>query len=808
MTEPLQVGQFAIVDHEPVDRGPNAGVFLGKGPSDDRAELYIVAEGTTPAGEAFAGHVVSALGNTWNTVDMSLTGALRRLFIEAQRNVREWNRKSIAQHRVSIGLTCFGRRGNQAVVAQAGPSVAYHYSRGEVRAYYSDEEHGMPIGMGPVAEPQLTRLDFLPGDRLLLITTPALRELDDEVIGGILALPVTQVLPDLYHRLSHLRSLTVVMVTPRAGEMEATASLETDEPVIDATTPTVATMIRPTPSLEAAMNFQPSLFIGSTDEALSLRDRLRLARLAPRAIAEGISMPDVMEMPAPLRRVAGEAPIPIGAESAPQMVGGRAVASMGGMGGAETARWLGGASTTGGSDQPKRPSRGGFSRGLVRQETPPSRPSHSSHDVPLVDDLAADRRQAARRSTPISETIATDNAVSLSNGGSLVRVRQNMGGRWKGNGGLSHRPVHMTQAPPTWMVIVVGLGILLTIVGFLVVPGMMEEQSSQRYLTLVSNAQQKIATAEVLLDDAAARRSALTEAQVALLEARAASPDRQEATDLLEQVNAALAVMDNIQAPAAVETIADLRQFGDKPVAASRLLVGETHAYILDAGGQVISIALGTGEKKVVFTENKDLMQGRPIAAAYSPVDDAVVIVDANRSLWQFSPAGGLVPVIFNPGGITAITDIALRDHTLYVLSAEDSTIYEFTLAEGGYGAAPQKLLTTPDLAAARRLMVDAEIITADANGTLHRFSGQVALTLSQAGIDKPLAGPEPPQPMPTNDDFAVVDASADRIVVFRRDGSFDRQYRHADFAGIAALAVRDGVGYIFSDGQLRIITW
>jgi len=797
------------VDHEPVDRGPNAGIFLGKGPSDDRAELYIVAEGTTPAGEAFAGHVVSAVGNTWHTVDMSLTGGLRRLFLEAQRNLRDWNKKSIAQHRVSIGLTCFGRRGNQAVIAQAGPSVAYHYSRGEVKAYYTDEEHGRPIGIAGNAEPQLTRINFLAGDRLLLITTPALRELDDEVIGGILSLPVTQVLPDLYHRLSHLRSLTVVMVTPKAEECELPAALEADEPVIDATATTLATVAQVTvPAPELPSNtFQPSLFVGNTDEALSLRDRLRFARLAPRAIADATAMPDVGEIPAPLRRVSGDtAMATIPGEAAAPMFGGRASASFGG-GAVESPRWRVSASSGDVPDQRRRTARGGFSRSLVRDEVPP-RPSPGLDSVPFVDDMAAGRRQATRSSTAMSETIATENAVSLSNGGSLVRVRGNMGGRWKGNGGLSHRPVHLTQTPPTWMVIVIGLGILLTLVGFLVVPGMMEEQSSQRYLALVSTAQQKIATAGVLQDDAAARRLALTEAQVALLEARAADPGRQDAVELLERVNAELAVMDNIMSPASVETIADLRQFGDKPVAASRLLIGNSNAYILDAAGQVISVSLATGETKVIFAENKELMQGRPIAAAYSAADDAVLIVDASRSLWQFNPAEGLSPVIFNASGLTAITDIAFRDRNLYVLSAEDSTIFQFAPAEGGYGGTPAKILTTPDLAAARRLMVDSEVITMDANGTLRRFSGQVALILSQAGIDKPLAAPEPPQPMPTNDDFAVIDAAGDRIAVFRRDGSFDRQYRHKDFAGITAMAVRDGAGYIFSDGQLRLVTW
>ncbi|MBK9342948.1 MAG: hypothetical protein IPN07_07890 [Dehalococcoidia bacterium] len=129
MTEPLQVGQFAIVDGEPVDRGPNAGVFRGKGPADDRAELFLLAEGTTPAGEAFAGHVISDLGQVFAGLDMSLTGSLGRLFQEAERNVGDWNRKSIAQHRVALGLSAFGRRGEQAVIAQAGPTAAFLLSR-------------------------------------------------------------------------------------------------------------------------------------------------------------------------------------------------------------------------------------------------------------------------------------------------------------------------------------------------------------------------------------------------------------------------------------------------------------------------------------------------------------------------------------------------------------------------------------------------------------------------------------------------------------------------------------------------------
>ena len=214
LTDALHVEQFAIVDNEPVDRGPNAGVFTGRGAGDDRAELFVVAEGTTPAGEAFAGHVVSALGQLWATLDQSLTGSIRRLFEEADRNLRDWNAKSIAQHHVALGLSCLARRGAQVVIGQAGPTVAFHFSGGAVRAIFPDGEHRAPLGADG-DEPQLERLDLAPGDRVLLLSTPAERTLGQDLVEGILSLPREQVLRDLYHRVRELRHVTALLVSAR-----------------------------------------------------------------------------------------------------------------------------------------------------------------------------------------------------------------------------------------------------------------------------------------------------------------------------------------------------------------------------------------------------------------------------------------------------------------------------------------------------------------------------------------------------------------------------------------------------------------
>ncbi|MCO5202050.1 MAG: serine/threonine-protein phosphatase [Chloroflexi bacterium] len=825
MTEPLQVGQFAIVDHEPVDRGPNAGVFHGKGPADDRAELFILAEGTTPAGEAFAGHVVSAIGQAFTGLDMSLTGSLRRLFADAERNLSDWNRKSIAQHRVSIGLSCFGRRGDQAVIAQGGPSVAFHYHGGGVTPYFAGEEHGRPIGAAH-AEPLLTRIPFAPGDRLLMISTPALAELDDELIGGILGLPADQILPDLYRRVQHLRNLTVLLVTgPGQAPAQSVGQAAESDVLIDATTPAGPPQAVRQP--DDASTYQPSLFIeDERGEDIVFTARRQLLEISPRRQMEQIVPEAVEAAPAPLLRASGEPTATLARIAADTHA--RAAVSRAAVGSLATAmpsaplanrpvwRAPSAAAPTnsplnaGGPGDSRRLRRESFTRGLVPPGAPPTRPDLLNEDLPLVDDLAAGRR-AKVSTTPAAETIASEAGAAMNSGGSLVRMRDSAGGRWKSSHTFN-RHATGAQLPPTWLVIAIGLGILLLLVGIVTVPRMLEGDDAERYVELVDNAAQRLATARVV-PDPAEKRIALNEAQAMLLQARELDSSNEQAEQLFNEVAGALQVMDHVIEPANVEVIATVEQFGEKAVAVVRMTIGTDLAFVLDTNSsQVLALPLVGGDPRVVYTEDKAQQRGRPVAIAYLDASDlggpVLLVADSLNHLWAYSDDGGLRAVAFNAGSGLTITDIAVNGRDLFVLDAAQKTVLRYTQNETGFPNPPAKALATDDLANARRLMVDTEIITSDEQGTLHRFiNDQVALTLSQSGIDKPLVAPETAQVLSKNE-IGLLDAPNDRIVVFRRDGAFDRQYRHKDFRAASAFAVRDGEVYIFSDARLRKITW
>ncbi len=822
LTEPLQVGQFAIVDHEPVDRGPNAGIFHGKGPVDDRAELYILAEGTTPASESFAGHVVSAAGQVWQSLDMSLTGALQRITAQANTNLIEWNRKSIVQHRVRLGLSCFARRGSQAVIAQAGPSIIFHQSASACDIYVTEGERREPLGDAADPRPQLTGIEFSPGDRVLLISSAALAELDDELIAGILGLPADQVMANLYHRLQHLKNLTVLFVKAEGERIEPAAAVEAPralaEPMIGGETSVEHTAeaegpaIGEEPATPAGEPFQPTLFIREESEDAVDAARRSLEAVTLREWPASPALPAIIsELPAPLRRASGESGF---ARMAAERHATAAFANGHAYRGARS--WASHAQAaspevTSFEDRRRQRRRDSFTRGLVREETPPL-PPLSAGDAPLVSELVEDFRAQPTSLRPVTETIATEHATIVS-GGSLVRVRGGMSGRRRGGGSLSggHTTALLGGLPPTWFVVLGGLAILLITVGLLTVPRLLGGNDGDRYTRLIDEAQQNISTAQVL-SDPAEKRAALTTAEAALLEARdlGAGP---EAAQILEDVKADLTTMDAIKAPAAIETVANLQQFGDKPVAPTRLAVGGGAAYLLDgASAQVIAVRLDGGGHGAVFSEAKDTKQARPTAIAFFPGSDlgspSLLIADASKGLWAYSPDGGLRAVpLSGPNGMN-ITDIAVRGRELFVLDAPGGAIYRFDPVDGGFGAAV-KVQAKPELSTAVRLMVDDEVLTADANGDIHRYAGQLALVLSEAGIDQKLVAPEAPQPLAKNGEIAVLDASNDRIVVLRRDGTFERQYRHKDFEAMTAFAIAEGgTAYVFSGGILRRVTF
>ena len=158
---------------------------------------------------------------------------------------------------------------------------------------------------------QLRRIEFGPGDRILMICTSALREIDDELMEGILALPGPQVLQDLFRRLQHVRQMTAVLINGPAWRRGLPARGRRVRHRRHRG-PAPAPGERPPGEADAALadnTFQPSLFIDDEAQDAVASARKLLLDVTPRRQMDRVVPAVVAEMPAPLLRVSGESPL-------------------------------------------------------------------------------------------------------------------------------------------------------------------------------------------------------------------------------------------------------------------------------------------------------------------------------------------------------------------------------------------------------------------------------------------------------------------------------------------------------------------
>ena len=774
----MQIGQFAIVAHEPHERGATIGIAEGNGTGAERCELFALAEGTTPAAHEYAGHLISQAERTWKSLNLSLTGALIAIFSEAQHSLMDWNTRSVTQHRVGLGLGCLARQGDRIVLALRGPASILHASGDTLTLHEPDDAHAEPMNGLEPGQPQLTSLSLAPGDRVLLVTTNVTESLSEDVLGDILNRSLGEILPNLYRRITHLRDAAVLLVgVPEAGE----AALPPPPPPTEREPVEEGPVIGgETPAGDSPPDFQPSLFVDNGPEATALdlaRRRLEDVDARSRVDAEltqATPLAEVQELP-PLRRAAGD---------------GGAVPRL------PSAAERAGDGTS-------------FFRQVAHVRRPPAPPVSSHHTgVAPVSQLAADRRMQLSATTNVPTSGGLPAGPPTRN--PVVRVRRSMGGGGR-NGGRAEA-AGGGFSPPAWLIGLIAIALLAGIVTWAVLPGLLESDEATRLSQLIDEAEREIATANAV-DQADLRREALTRARGILLEATALSGGATLAQPLLQQADRELAALDAIVAPADIRTFADLRGFGEAPIAIRQLVVSASHAYLLDsAGAQVISINLSTGKKATVFSAAEETPLA-PVAITYADVSrpggSALLIVDEGGSLWTWSTAGWAAEIEFaGPQGLT-VTDMHFSEGALYVLDAPNQAVYRFAASPSGFSLTPVVVHQGPELADARRLMVDrGAFLTAHADGSIRRYSGDLTLLLAQAGIDSALTAAATPHTNGLANEIAILDASADRIVILAQDGTFARQYRHPELENLTAFTMRGGFGWVISGEQLRRITF
>ncbi|MEI7926234.1 MAG: hypothetical protein WCI61_08630 [Chloroflexota bacterium] len=228
------VGRYAMVDGQVREHGPWL-VDRQREREDETIRLLVLAEPVDRRSAEFCSEVAEAVAALFARESLSITGGLLRALQQAHTNLAEWNRRSLREHRVAVGVTCVVIRDGEATIAQVGPSVAYVTgTQGVTRLSTEDLPAVAPLGGNGEIEPRFTSTDVT-GREVLLLTSTVEKIIGVKQIEDSLAAGPEAALAELFRRTREVTDMTAVLVADldieEGAEMPAPLDLDADDDV-------------------------------------------------------------------------------------------------------------------------------------------------------------------------------------------------------------------------------------------------------------------------------------------------------------------------------------------------------------------------------------------------------------------------------------------------------------------------------------------------------------------------------------------------------------------------------------------------
>jgi len=222
----LWVNQFGIVDGEVREESPWAGVFPegGRVEPQEAADLFVLVEPALPGSEDPCRDLSQAIAKQFRERRLSLTGGILSALKGAHESLRDWNRRSLKQHRVAAGVSCLALRGGaadgwQAYLGQVTPAVAVSLLDGSLsRLSPTLPDAAEPLGLHEEFWPHFSRHHLHEGDRLLLLSTGLAAALSDHELSEALMPPPEETLPLLYRKGKEMPHCAAILIAPLPEE--------------------------------------------------------------------------------------------------------------------------------------------------------------------------------------------------------------------------------------------------------------------------------------------------------------------------------------------------------------------------------------------------------------------------------------------------------------------------------------------------------------------------------------------------------------------------------------------------------------
>lgn len=223
----IWVGRYAIVDGAVREHGP-AFVDRARQREEEHVRLLVLAEPVDARSAPFCTEVAEAVSELFSRESLSVTGGLLRALRQAHANLAEWNRRSLREHAVAVGITCVAIRDGEVTIAQSGPGAVYTWGpEGLQRHTATEGDAANPIGGAEAIAPQFHQLR-VDGRLILLLTSNVEGQAGLPAIAAALAAGTERALPDLFVRTRNIANMTAALVADLDVTEEALAAAEAE----------------------------------------------------------------------------------------------------------------------------------------------------------------------------------------------------------------------------------------------------------------------------------------------------------------------------------------------------------------------------------------------------------------------------------------------------------------------------------------------------------------------------------------------------------------------------------------------------
>ena len=308
--------------------------------------------------------------------------------------------------------------------------------------------------------------------------------------------------------------------------------------------------------------------------------------------------------------------------------------------------------------------------------------------------------------------------------------------------------------------------------------------------------------------DAAERRAELDAALAAIARARSIEPEHPELAGLDARAQAALETIDAVVQVDQLRSVLEFEGALTAPLAPLALASGGGRLWLLDGErGRLFAIdpaGATPPQERYRSGERYDLaIAGDPLAIAWDEAGRRLLLLDAGRTLFAVAPDGPPLPLpLRDAAEIRSVQAIATYAGSLYLLDADGGEIWRYLPAGEGFDSERDPRLGGVDLAGARALAVDGELIVLGDDG-LRRFTGGGEPAPLLRGIDRPLESPAGLVEDVARGRVYVADRGGRRIVLSARSDDFLAQFHHPQFFDLRALALSaDGTALYVLTGE------